>query len=313
MGEFNNSEINMTDVGNESVETNELIDKNFENDIDNKYNDYLEDGKAIDFKKKNTDSPKETENLFYDNNEMSENTLEKELDDRYNEYINDNRTYEKADANEAHFANDLPETFDNLSDADKEKQMNALSKMSDAERSKYIEIASREPEITTDAKEITTNNGGELQGLDDRLKTPDSTYEKMYDRESKTDISEMKDVIRYTEVYPPDNLSKGTNDSLAEYASRGYSVDRVKNTWNDENPTYKGINANLTSPDGQTFEVQFHTQESFDLKTDELHSLYKERRTVSDDNPKAIELEDKMKDLSAGLESPKNVDEVKNR
>lgn len=122
---------------------------------------------------------------------------------------------------------------------------------------------------------LLTKNSAELQGLEYRVKTPSSTYEKMHEREGETEIGEMKDVIRYTEIYPPDKLAEGTNASLSDFKSRGYTVDRVKNTWDDENTAYRGINANLTSPDGQTFEVQFHTQESFELKNGELHSLLK--------------------------------------
>lgn len=228
--------------------------------------------------------------------------LAKALDEKYNKEVEEEPSKEK-----------LPTCFDGLSEESKTKQYEALDKMSDEERKAYFDIIEEEPAITADVQDVANKNGGELQGLEYRVKTPSSIYEKMHEREEGTDIGEMKDVIRYTEIYPPDKLAEGTNASLRDFESRGYTVDKVKNTWDDENTAYRGINANLTSPDGQKFEVQFHTQESFDLKNGELHLLYEQRRTMADDDPRAADLDDRMSELSSQLERPDSIDEVKNR
>lgn len=233
--------------------------------------------------------------------EMDED-LAKELDDKYNKEVDEDARKQE-----------LPSCFSGLSEESKAKQYEALDKMSKEEKKAYFDIIEKEPKITADVQDVANKNGAELQGLEYRVKTPSSTYEKMHEREEGMDIGEMKDVIRYTEIYPPDKLAEGTNASLKDFESRGYTVDRVKNTWDDENTSYRGINANLTSPDGQTFEVQFHTQESFDLKNGELHSLYEQRRTMADDDPRAVELDDRMSELSSKLERPDGIDEVKNR
>ena len=210
---------------------------------------------------------------------------------------------------------ELPACFDKMSDESKAKQVEALGKMSADEKNSYFDIIEREPAITNDVKNVAEKNMAELQGLEYRVKTPSSTYEKMYDRGSgeHVDVQEMNDVIRYTAVYSPDELADGTNACLSDFESRGYTVDRVKNTWDNENATYRGINAVLTNPEGQSFEVQFHTQESFDLKNGELHALYEQRRTMADDNPKAIELDEKMAELSSKMERPKGIEKVRNR
>ena len=233
--------------------------------------------------------------------EMDED-LAKELDDKYNKEVDEDARKQE-----------LPSCFSGLSEESKAKQYEALDKMPEEEKKAYFDIIEKEPKITADVQDVANKNGAELQGLEYRVKTPSSTYEKMHEREEGMDIGEMKDVIRYTEIYPPDKLAEGTNASLKDFESRGYTVDRVKNTWDDENTSYRGINANLTSPDGQTFEVQFHTQESFDLKNGELHSLYEQRRTMADDDPRAVELDDRMSELSSKLERPNGIDEVKNR
>lgn len=329
-------ETKSTDLSSESK-----MDDDLSHELDNSYESYMEEGKKYSKAEKHsevdsdtTDSKKDTDDLdadldntydsYLDNSKKekvdrqdvetedvstkTDEELDSEIDNKYNEYVN-----EGLDAKKDVDTEKLPECFDGLSDEAKAKQIDALDKMSESERSEYYKIIEKEPAITSDVQDVADKNGAELQGLEYRVKTPSSTYEKMHEREEGTEIGDMKDVIRYTEVYPPDKLAEGTNASLEDFESKGYTVDKVKNTWDEPNASYRGINANLTSPDGQTFEVQFHTKESFDLKNGELHSLYEERRTMADDDPRAAELDDKMTELSSKLERPENIDEVKNR
>ncbi len=146
-----------------------------------------------------------------------------------------------------------------------------------------------------------------------RLKTPTSTYEKMYGRATSKPITEMNDLIRYTEIFEPDQLAEGTNLSLQEFEANGYSVARVKNTWGDTSNPYNGINATILSPEGQAFEVQFHTLESFNLKNGQLHSLYEQCRVLSPSDPMVAQLNDEMFALSESLQKPLNINEVLNK
>jgi len=189
------------------------------------------------------------------------------------------------------------------------KQLDILDKMTPLERQKYIEIASHEPGITADIKEITSMGRGELPGLEYRLKTPSSTYEKMYGREIPTNLDEMNDVIRYTQVYAADDLAEGTLNTLKALEDKGYTVNKIKNTWN-ENSAYKGINTTVTSPSGQTFELQFHTQRSYDLKNGMMHKLYEESRVLPTGSLKKAGLDQQMLELSSQLEKPKNIERV---
>ena len=279
-------------------------------EMDNKYDAYLKESKSSDFEYSKGKAPEKVEEeQSIETGAEQDEDLSHELDDKYQDYIASSKEFSYGESSKG---GKLPEPFENLPEADKQKEMDALSKMSDKERAKYLEIASKEPAITKDATEIAASSGGELQGLEYRLKTPSSTYEKMHDRDDSVDIEEMGDVIRYTEVHPPDKLAEGANNSLAEYESRGYTVDRVKNTWDDEDSCYKGINATLTSPEGQTFEAQYHTQESYDLKN-EMHPQYEEWRTLADNDPRKKEIGDQMKQQSSELHRPENVEKVKNR
>ena len=85
----------------------------------------------------------------------------------------------------------------------------------------------------------------------------------------------------------------------------------MKNTWEDATNPYKGINVQLVSPTGQKLEVQFHTQESFEMKNGPMHNLYEEWRELSEDSEEARDLQNKMFALSRQLEVPRNISEVR--
>ena len=54
--------------------------------------------------------------------------------------------------------------------------------------------------------------------------------------------------------------------------SAGYEMYYTKNSWSDAE--YKGINTRWVTPEGQRFEVQFHTPESFHAKHEVTHKAY---------------------------------------
>lgn len=203
--------------------------------------------------------------------------------------------------------------FENMNPKDVQSHLECYEKLTDDEKQLYNEIVEREPAITQEVQDTVRENGGQMEGLEYRLKLPESVHEKIYLRgEESIELSEMRDVIRYTGELPSQELAKGANKTLDSLEQKGYSVEKVKNTWLDENASYKGINIQLTEPKGQTFELQFHTKESFEVKQ-QNHEMYNESRILSEDHPRRIELEDKMAENTAKLKTPPNIDEVKNK
>jgi hypothetical protein len=67
------------------------------------------------------------------------------------------------------------------------------------------------------------------------------------------------DAIRYTACFPPQKLASGTKAILSRLQAQGNGIVQLKNTWLDPKSSYRGINVQMRSPDGQLFEVQFHT------------------------------------------------------
>ena len=187
----------------------------------------------------------------------------------------------------------------------------ALARMSDSERAVYYHAMELEPEITRDVVAVGAANGGETVGLDTRVKLPESLEAKLHSVDDPVDIDRVSDILRYTHVFSPEQLADGTNASLSAYEQQGYTIRTVKNTWEDPNLPYKGINVRMLSPDGQPLEVQFHTQESFALKSGEMHDLYKQYGKLPKDSMEAIELQNRMFALSRSLQMPARISEVR--
>ena len=137
--------------------------------------------------------------------------------------------------------------------------------------------------------------------------------EKLNDRGESVDIHEINDILRFTQIFDPQELAQGVNESLAQYESLGYTVQKVKNTWEDDTNPYNGINAALISPQGQRLEVQFHTQESFQVKNGPLHDLYAQWRVLPEDCDEAIALQNRMFALSRGQDVPARISEVRKK
>ena len=81
----------------------------------------------------------------------------------------------------------------------------------------------------------------------------------------------------------------------------------------DEKNPYNGINVQLESQEGQKFELQFHTPESFELKnSQEMHGLYEQARVLRPGTEEYLEIEDKMFEMSDKLEIPNNINQIQN-
>lgn len=90
-------------------------------------------------------------------------------------------------------------------------------------------------------------------------------------------------------VSSPGELAGGAAKTLGQLETQGYKVLKVKNTFKPGAP-YKGVNSQVMSPDGQVFELQFHTPQSFDVKQNVTHGLYERFRLLEDGDPEKAAL-----------------------
>jgi hypothetical protein len=217
--------------------------------------------------------------------------------------------------------NEVPKDIDGFrdmkyNDVQKWKEAKALFRKTNG----YNRIIAKEPAITADLMQVSKDTGIKMRGLKKRIKERDSFLRKV-NKESKNSLDEFEirdtinstnDVIRYT--YQDSALTLVDSYGTVKQAlkQKGYEMVRVKNTWLDKGNPYNGINCTLKTPDGQLFEVQFHTPESYTIK-DQMHKDYEAWRVLEPSSMEAINLRRKMMEQSQGMEVPINIKEVKNK
>jgi hypothetical protein len=172
-------------------------------------------------------------------------------------------------------------------------------------------IREAERGISSDAQAIEQENryGGWLEGFKHRLKGEDRLKEKIADKVGAElrmtpaeALREVGDAIRYTYCFQPENYTRGYYDIRERWESRGYEMYYSKNYWT--NLEYKGINTRWVTPEGQRFEVQFHTPESFHAKHHVTHLAYERIRDAETKDEERGELEAFQRAVSAWIEIP---------
>jgi hypothetical protein len=111
------------------------------------------------------------------------------------------------------------------------------------------------------------------------LKSPDRFKEKLaklIERRPDSSVSELvheiPDGIRYTFLFECQHYAGETQNVCANLKNDLYELTRLANLWDGDE--YKGINSRWFDPrSGQSFEVQFHTPESWDAKQ-KTHDTY---------------------------------------
>jgi hypothetical protein len=178
------------------------------------------------------------------------------------------------------------------------------------------EAKQNEPVITELLKAIAQTANGEMVGLENKLKNERNLAEKLrnYAKKWNHSIAEEavrnNDALRYTMIFPADKCRNGYKKVLQELEGKGYKIKKIWNAWalegNAADSGYRGINVTLISSQSQIFELQFHTAESFHVKT-ETHPLYEERRNPKTSRRRDAEILEIMKKFASGIERPKGM------
>ena len=182
----------------------------------------------------------------------------------------------------------------------------------------YNDAADKEPKITNDIVSAVSNLGGSMYGLDYRLKQPTSLGRKIAsDASGKANglegsANNIKDAIRYTAVFDTENFSEGYNSLKSDLESKGYKEYRCKNfykAYKDKKSVQKAVQCVYESPDGQKFELQFHTPQSQGIK-EINHPIYETRRDKSTKKQERMTGDFRMSALSSNVPDPKGVFDI---
>ena len=174
-----------------------------------------------------------------------------------------------------------------------------------------------EPPISADMQAVEKENtcGGWLAGFDRRIKGDDRLKEKVAeqaaaepDKSSSAILRKIPDALRFTCCFEPDNYAGGYYDIKARLEGAGHEMYRSTNHWAD--PEYKGINTRWITQQGQRFEVQFHTPESFHAKEILTHKAYERIRDTTTSRPELRELHAFQRELSAWIQVPDGAPDI---
>lgn len=159
---------------------------------------------------------------------------------------------------------------------------------------------------------VVRDLGGEMRGLEYRMKTRDGVNDKIKrEFRANTDWTvddvvreDVWDVVRFTGTFN----HRGYYPNVASAANKlrdGFEVTKTKNYWADPEPEYQaGIHLKLVHKEtGQRVELQFHTPESYNVKT-QIHKLYEEARRPSTRGRRKKELKQAMDTQWSNVPSP---------
>jgi hypothetical protein len=156
---------------------------------------------------------------------------------------------------------------------------------------------------------------GRLAGFEYRTKGRDRLMEKALESleaqpgaTPEEAIGHIPDAIRYTFCFSRDDYTEGFRDVKDRLESRDYEMYYSKNTWSDTD--YKGINTRWMTPDGQRFEVQFHTPESFHAKHEVTHQAYERIRDPRTTRTERDELHEFQREVSSWIPVPRRATEI---
>ena len=198
----------------------------------------------------------------------------------------------------------------------------------------YEKTRMLEPLITADIRKVMSQLGTGLTGVEFSVKTGTSIADKLerakqYADEARAKISflggktagsfdphaelaQMKDVIRYTEICPHDDIISTTKRTIEEMKKQGYELSGIKNYY--ANPFagtgYMGMHLNFVSPYGNEFELQVHSKESFDVKQ-KGHDLYEKIRAVGTRPEDKEEMRKEIRKIHQSIEKPKDYGSLK--
>ena len=176
-------------------------------------------------------------------------------------------------------------------------------------------VRQAEPEIskTMQAIEAEVPNV-RLVGLQYCLKGEDRFKEKVArevllkpDRSLAEIAERMPDAIRYTLECSEEGYVDSYRGICSQLEERGNDLVLRRNSWDD--PDYKGINTRWLTGDGQMFEVQIHTADSFQAKQ-LTHVAYERLRSRPAADAERPELESFQQRVTSNVPVPHGVEAI---
>jgi hypothetical protein len=154
------------------------------------------------------------------------------------------------------------------------------------------------------------HSGAQLEYLDKAVKGRGSLQRKILGDSKKDKIPYdqvvIGDSLRYTLTIPTEHYASRVEEALQHLERHGFKVADLRNSWGP-GAVYQGVNVNLHTPHGVRMELQFHTPESFHVKSKLNGKLYKKWRLESTSAEEQDLLWARMQHNQAHVPSPPGV------
>ncbi len=154
-----------------------------------------------------------------------------------------------------------------------------------------------------------------LVGFENRLKDRDRVKDKVAESlavKGRTVAEAMQllaDAIRYTFQYGEAGYSRQLAGDVALTARKGFELVRLRNFWRGDQ--YKGISSLWREPTtGQLFEVQFHTEVSYQATVFTAEHSYARLRSANTCAQEEIELEALQREVYAHVPVPPGAHDI---
>jgi virulence-associated protein VapD len=179
------------------------------------------------------------------------------------------------------------------------------------------EVHGVESHVTEDLRQIKDESpySAELVGLEFRRKGEDRLKEKVAefirdnpDAPPREVVQGIPDAIRYTFSTQKDDYTTAYRDLKERLEAHGYEMYYSNNSW--DQAEYKGINTRWITPEGQRFELQFHTLESHHAKQEVTHQAYERIRNPLTSKAELQALKSFQREVSSWIPVPQGVTEI---
>lgn len=198
----------------------------------------------------------------------------------------------------------------------KGKEDNPYKSLKDDEKKVFESASKDEPSITEDITSEAKKQGVSNAGLDFRKKSIERALEKAEtDKKEKgykttaEALENMYDLVRYTQLGTVENMTETAKKTLKNLKSKGYTINKVKNFFNDKENPYCGINVQMLSPKGTKFELQFNTKKNIEVK-EKMHKIYEKQRVDGISEKQKAEYNRQMWALAPDYEYPKGIEKL---
>lgn len=179
----------------------------------------------------------------------------------------------------------------------------------------YSKVSAAEPKITGDVVGTVAGEKGKMYGLAHRMKQPTSMAGKIAADAKEDNVSyekaasKIKDAVRYTAVFEPNDFVNGYKNTKSKLESMGYEEVRCKNffdMYENGRSCQKAVQCVYKDPEGNLFELQFHTTGTQGAK-EVNHRFYEEQRAATTTKTRKKQLTEAMTKISSHVESPAGV------